>query len=86
MNSYSLLLGKRVKAHYRAGNIYLSAMGTLDSVTTKSIFIEEHFLQGGKKNTMRVEIPFEYVKRVSEVPPEPAHAGKVGRSLPENSF
>jgi hypothetical protein len=66
MARYSALLGKRVEAHYRAGDMQLSTIGTLASDTGKAIFVEEHFSSGGKEKTMRVEIPYAYVIRVAE--------------------
>jgi hypothetical protein len=66
MGRYSALLGKRVEAHYRAGDMQLSTTGTLASDTGKAIFVEEHFSSGGKEKTMRVEIPYAYVMRVAE--------------------
>jgi hypothetical protein len=65
--SYASLLGKRVEAHYRAGDLHLSAVGTLISDSGDSIVLEEHFSQNGRDKAMRVEIPYEYVIRVSEV-------------------
>jgi hypothetical protein len=65
--SYASLLGKRVEAHYRAGDLHLSAVGTLISDSGDSIVLEEHFSQNGREKAMRVEIPYEYVIRVSEV-------------------
>ena len=67
MARYSALLGKRVEAHYRAGDMQLSTTGTLASDTGKVIFVEEHFSSGGKEKTMRVEIPYAYVIRVAEM-------------------
>jgi hypothetical protein len=66
MARYSALLGKRVEAHYRAGDMQLSTNGVLVSDTGKAIFVEEHFSSGGKEKTMRVEIPYAYVIRVAE--------------------
>jgi hypothetical protein len=66
MARYSALLGKRVEAHYRAGDMQLSTIGKLASDTGKAIFVEEHFSSGGKEKTMRVEIPYAYVIRVAE--------------------
>jgi hypothetical protein len=66
MERYSALVGKRVEAHYRTGDIHLSAVGVLVSDTGKSVFLEERFSQGGKDKTIRVEIPYEYVLRISE--------------------
>jgi hypothetical protein len=72
MARYSALLGKRVEAHYRAGDMQLSTIGTLTSDTGKAIFVEEHFSSGGKEKTMRVEIPYAYVIRVAEARDEAA--------------
>lgn len=71
MGRYSSLVGKRVEAHYRAGDIHLLAIGTLVADAQGSIFIEEHFSQGGKDKTMRVEIPVQYIIRVVEIPADP---------------
>jgi hypothetical protein len=67
MARYSALLGKRVEAHYRAGDMQLSTTGTLASDTGRAIFVQERFSSGGKEKTMRVEIPYSYVIRVAEV-------------------
>jgi len=67
MARYSELVGKRVEAHYRAGDLQLSTIGTLASDTGKAIFVQERFASGGKEKTMRVEIPYSYVIRVAEV-------------------
>ena len=71
MGRYAALVGKRVEAHYRAGDIHLSAVGTLATDTGKAVFIEERFAQGGKNKAMRVEIPYEYVVRITEAREEP---------------
>jgi hypothetical protein len=70
MARYTDLVGKRVEAHYRTGDIHLSAIGALVSDTGKSVFLEEHFSQGGKNKTIRVEIPYEYVLRIAAAPEE----------------
>jgi hypothetical protein len=67
MARYSELVGKRVEAHYRAGDLQLSTIGMLASDTGKAIFVQERFSSGGKEKTMRVEIPYSYVIRVVEV-------------------
>lgn len=64
MGRYSALVGKRVEAHYRTGDVHLSAVGVLVSDTGESVFLEERFSQGGKDKTIRVEIPYEYVLRI----------------------
>jgi len=72
MGRYSALLGKRVEAHYRAGDMQLSTIGTLASDTGKAIFVQERFSSGGTEKTMRVEIPYSYVIRVDEMREEDA--------------
>jgi hypothetical protein len=71
------LVGKRVEAHYRAGDLQLSTIGTLASDTGKTIFVQERFASGGKEKTMRVEIPYSYVIRVVEVRDEAAQVRAV---------
>lgn len=68
MGRYSQLSGKRVEAHYRAGDIYLSAHGTLVVETENAVFIEERFTHNGKEKTIRVDIPYEYLIRLIESP------------------
>jgi hypothetical protein len=65
MERYSALVGKRVEAHYRTGDIHLSAVGVLVSDTGKSVFLEERFSKDGKDKTIRVEIPYEYILRIA---------------------
>jgi len=71
---YSALLGKRVEAYYRAGDLQMSAVGALVADNGKSIFIEERFEQSGKGKTLRVEIPYDYVVRVVETNGDPPDA------------
>lgn len=72
MARYSQLVGKCVEAHYRAGDMHLSAIATLVLDTGNHISLEEHFSQGGKDKTIRVEIPYECVLRIAEAKAEPA--------------
>jgi hypothetical protein len=74
MDRYKQLAGKRVEAHYRASDIELSVEGTLVADSGKSLSIEERYAQGGREKTMRIEIPYEYIIRISEVREKP-HAG-----------
>ncbi len=67
MARYESLVGKRVEAQYRAGEIQLSAIGTLISDSGKSVILEDRFSAGGKDKTMRVEIPYEYLVRLAEI-------------------
>ncbi len=71
MRRYSSLVGKRVQVHYRAADAYLSAIGTLTSDSGKSIVLEDRYSQGGKDKTIRVEIPYHSIIRVSESHAEP---------------
>jgi hypothetical protein len=66
MARYESLVGKRVEAQYRAGEIQLSAIGTLISDLGKSVILEDRFSAGGKDKTMRVEIPYEYLVHLAE--------------------
>ena len=79
MARYTVLVGKRVEARYRAGELQLSTMGTLASDTGKAIFVQERFSSGGKEKTMRVEIPYAYVIRVVEVRDEAMPARPVAK-------
>jgi hypothetical protein len=64
---YSALKGQRVEVHYRAGDIYLSAQGTLVEDDGKSIYLEERFSHKGKDKMMRVDIPYEHVTRITKL-------------------
>jgi hypothetical protein len=59
-------MGKRVEAQYRVADIHQKSVGTLVADTGRSIVVEERILQGERKKTMRVEIPYEYVIRLTE--------------------
>jgi hypothetical protein len=61
-------MGKRVEVQYRVADIRQKSVGTLVADTGRSIVVEERMLQGERKKTMRVEIPYEYVIRLTEVP------------------
>ncbi|MGH9746047.1 MAG: hypothetical protein ACRD59_08065 [Candidatus Acidiferrales bacterium] len=69
MKRYSSFVGKRVEAHYRVAEIHQTSIGTLVTDTGESVFVEEHFSQGGRNKTMRVEIPYHYVIRIVDAPP-----------------
>ncbi len=73
MERYRYLVGKRVEVHYRSGDFYLSCVGALASDDAKSIVVHEQFSSGGSQKTMRVEIPYSYIVRVTETSPEPVH-------------
>jgi len=89
MGKYSELVDRRVEAHYRAGDIQLSAIGTLVTDSGKSIFVEERFSQSGKPKTMRVEIPYEFIIRVVAAPEfadsDASRGGKPSSATRKNS-
>ena len=66
MARHSALLGRRVEVQYRAGDLLVSAGGTLVADSGKSIFLEEHFSQHGKQKTFRWEIPYQHIIELSE--------------------
>jgi hypothetical protein len=68
---YASLLGKRVEAYYRAGDLQMSAIGFLTADNGISISIEERFSQYGKEKMLRVEIPYDYIVRVVEANDDP---------------
>ncbi len=68
MARYHALLGRRVEVHYRAGDIFLPATGTLAADSGKSIFLEEHFCQRGTVKTFRWEIPYQCIVKLGESP------------------
>lgn len=63
-----------MEVEYRAGDLHLTAIGTLAAVKEKSIFLEDHMKQGDKNKTMRTEIPHVNVIRIIESPAPPAPA------------
>lgn len=63
---YAALVGKRVEAYYRAGDVHMSAVGTLVADNGQSISLEENFSQSGRTKLLRVEIPYHYIIRVVE--------------------
>ena len=53
---------------YRAGDIVLPASGLLAADSGRSIFLEEHFEQGGRQKHFRWEIPYQCIIRIVEKP------------------
>lgn len=64
MAAYSHFLGLAVKVQYRLGDVLLSASGTFVADSGRSIFLEEHHEQRGKRNYFRWEIPYPYIHRI----------------------
>jgi len=67
MATYSRFLGGAVKVQYRQGDIFLSASGTFVADSGRSIFLEQHLEQRGKRNYFRWEIPYPYIHRIESV-------------------
>jgi hypothetical protein len=66
VREYTHLLGKRVEARYRAGELRLSAVGNLVSDSGTSVSIEDRFMQNGREKKMRVEIPYHHIFAIEE--------------------
>lgn len=64
MAAYSHFLGSAVKVQYRLGDIFLSASGTFVADSGRSIFLEQHVEQRGKRNYFRWEIPYPHIHRI----------------------
>jgi hypothetical protein len=71
MERYRHLVGKRVEAHYRSSDFELACVGTLASDDGGSIIVQEQFVCGGNQKTMRADIPYSYILRVTETSSEP---------------
>jgi hypothetical protein len=67
MPAFASLLGKRVEASYRAGDVHMTVTGTLALDSGQRIHLEERFSQGGRNKTLRIEIPYASIVRVREV-------------------
>lgn len=72
MKRFESFLGKRAEVRYRTGYIYYCTSGTLAADNGASVFIEESFVQNAKKKMLRIEIPYECILSVVELPQEPA--------------
>jgi len=81
MASYSHFLGRRVTVQYRAGDILVPASGTFVADSGRSIFLEQHIEQRGKRSYFRWEIPYGYLQRIEEMSDPEARA--IGAAPPE---
>jgi hypothetical protein len=66
MASYSQFLGRTVTVQYRVGDILLPASGVFAADSGRSIFLEQHIEQRGKRSYFRWEIPYQYIHRIEE--------------------
>jgi hypothetical protein len=74
MARYSAFLGRKVEVHYRAGDICLPATGTFVADSGRSIFLEQRFDHQGTQKSFRWEVPYQYIVRIEQCPPESASA------------
>jgi hypothetical protein len=66
MASYSRFLGCEVTVQYRVGDVLLPASGTFAADSGRSIFLEQHIEQRGKRNYFRWEIPYQFIHRIEQ--------------------
>jgi len=64
MAAYSRFLGQRVTVQYRIGDVLVPATGTFAADSGRSIFLEQHIEQRGKRSYFRWEIPYGYIHRI----------------------
>ncbi len=89
MASFGHFLGRKVTVQYRVGDVLLPASGTFAADSGRSIFLEQHVEQKGKRSYFRWEIPYQYVHRIEAVEDgaaveEPRSPGNAA-AQPENS-
>src|SRR5262252_796590 len=68
MASYTHFLGRIVTVQYRAGDMLLSAYGSFVGDSGRSIFLEQHVEQRGKRSYFRWEIPYQFIHKIEEAP------------------
>ena len=73
MASYSQFLGRKVTVEYRVGDILLPASGLFAADSGRSIFLEQHIEQRGKRSYFRWEIPYQYIHRIEETSASKEH-------------
>jgi hypothetical protein len=88
MASYSQFLGRKVTVQYRVGDILLPASGLFAADSGRSIFLEQHIEQRGKRSYFRWEIPYQYIHRIEEATESeenPAPAAELPSHSPDAS-
>ncbi len=66
MASFAKFLGRKVTVQYRVGDVLLPASGKFAADSGRSIFLEQHVEQRGKRSYFRWEIPYQYIHRIEE--------------------
>lgn len=82
MASFGHFLGRKVTVQYRVGDVLLPASGTFAADSGRSIFLEQHVEQKGKRSYFRWEIPYQFIHRIEAIeepqePTEPELAGQI---------
>ncbi|HEV8075862.1 MAG TPA: hypothetical protein VGP66_08425 [Candidatus Acidoferrum sp.] len=88
MASFAQFLGRKVTVQYRVGDVLLPASGTFAADSGRSIFLEQHVEQRGKRSYFRWEIPYQYIHRIEEaeeIAEPPAAPNIAPAAEPENS-
>jgi hypothetical protein len=88
MASFAQFLGRKVTVQYRVGDVLLPASGTFAADSGRSIFLEQHMEQRGKRSYFRWEIPYQYIHRIEEANgiAEPSAAPQIASTVEaENS-
>ena len=92
MASFGHFLGRKVTVVYRVGDVQLPASGTFAADSGRSIFLEQHVEQRGKRSYFRWEIPYQFIHRIEaaeqtqeEPGPEPAGSQNNPAEKVENS-
>jgi len=70
MASFAQFLGRRVTVQYRVGDVLLPASGTFSADSGRSIFLEQHVEQRGKRSYFRWEIPYPFIHKIEEAQEE----------------
>ena len=87
MASFAQFLGRKVTVQYRVGDVLLPASGTFAADSGRSIFLEQHVEQRGKRSYFRWEIPYQYIHKIEETEeiPEPPATPKSAPPEPEHT-
>lgn len=68
MASFGHFLGHRVTVQYRVGDVLLPASGLFAADSGRSIFLEQHVEQKGKRSYFRWEIPYQFIYKIEAMP------------------
>ena len=83
MASFAQFLGRRVLVQYRVGDVLLPASGRFAADSGRSIFLEQHVEQRGKRSYFRWEIPYQFIHKIEEAPEDVEEPTQAGRSRAE---